>query len=85
MLTGRGTDILPLIGKKSYPMPFEESQASAHRQTKRRTFVKAGQLISSVVALATLTVIVTAGTLGRSKARAGTERIMPDVIGRWPC
>jgi hypothetical protein len=29
--------------------------------------VKAGQVISSVVALATLTVIVTAGTLGRSK------------------
>jgi len=29
--------------------------------------MKTGQLISSVVALATLTVIVTAGTLGRSK------------------
>jgi hypothetical protein len=48
-------------------MPFEESQASAHRQTRRWTFMKAGQLISSAVALAMLSVIVTAGTLGRSK------------------
>ena len=47
--------------------------------------MKAGQLISSVLALATLTVIVTPGNIRQIKARAGTERIMADVIGRWPC
>ena len=38
--------------------------------------MKAGQLISSVLALATLTVIVTAGNIRQIKARARTERIM---------
>jgi hypothetical protein len=48
-------------------MPFEESQASTHKQSKGRIIMKADRLITSVVALAALTVIVTSGTLGRSQ------------------
>src|ERR1700724_2210723 len=48
-------------------MPFEESQASTHKQSRGRIIMKAGRLITSVVALAALTVIVTSGTLGRSQ------------------